>query len=46
MFLLSIPKMTNGVEPYFEVFVNNQIQSRNDEEEPISGSEIDAPLAP
>jgi hypothetical protein len=45
MFLLSIPKMINGVDPYFEVYVNNEIQSRN-EEEPLPGSEIEAPLAP
>jgi hypothetical protein len=33
MFLLSIPKMINGIEPYIEVF-KTQPQSRNDEEEP------------
>jgi len=30
MFILSIPKMINGIEPYFEVFRSNQQQSRND----------------
>jgi hypothetical protein len=45
MFLLSIPKMINGIEPYFEVFINNEIQSRNDEE-PLPGSEIETPLTP
>jgi hypothetical protein len=33
MFLLSIPKMINGIEPYIEVF-KTQPQSRNEEEEP------------
>jgi hypothetical protein len=45
MFILSIPKMINGIEPYFEVFVNNEIQNRNDDEEPLPGSETEAPLA-
>ena len=44
MFLLSIPKMVNGIEPYFEIYVNNEIQSRKDEE-PLPGSELEAPLA-
>ena len=30
MFILSIPKMINGIEPYFEVFRPNQQESRND----------------
>jgi hypothetical protein len=33
LFLLSIPKMISGIEPYIEVF-KTQPQSRNDEEEP------------
>jgi hypothetical protein len=36
MFLLSIPKMINGVEPFIEEF-KTQPQTRNDEEETISG---------
>ncbi|AEF82689.1 hypothetical protein TREAZ_2386 [Leadbettera azotonutricia ZAS-9] len=43
MFLLSIPKMLNGTEPYFEPYINNEIQSRNDAE---PAQEIEAPLAP
>ena len=32
MFLLSIPKMINGIEPYFEVF-HTQQEKRSDDEE-------------
>ena len=34
MFILSIPKMINGIEPYYEVFVTQQ-ESRDAEEEII-----------
>ena len=34
MFILSIPKMINGIEPYYEVFVTQQ-ESRDVEEEII-----------
>jgi hypothetical protein len=33
MFLLSIPKMVNGVEPYIEVFYSRQQEERSDDEE-------------
>jgi len=34
MYLLSIPKMLAGMEPFYEPFVNTAPQSRDEEEEP------------
>jgi len=35
MFILSIPKMINGIEPYYEVFVTQQESRSDDREEEI-----------
>jgi hypothetical protein len=35
MFILSIPKMINGIEPYYEVFYTQQESRRDDTEEEI-----------
>jgi hypothetical protein len=41
MFLLSVPKMINGIEPYIEVF-HTQNESQEDEESP---DDYEAPAA-
>ena len=35
MFILSIPKMINGIEPYYEVFITRQESRSDDREEEI-----------
>jgi hypothetical protein len=39
MFILSIPKMINGVEPYYEVFFTQQESRRDDTEDETAGIE-------
>ena len=44
MFILSIPKMTNGIEPYFEVFTRqSQPRSNDEEDEDEEGPESNSP---